>query len=161
VLTIEIKESSRLTYDEVVRVLSKYDGVFTYLSGQPVRAIEVVMVGWVPPDEDDLAGPSVLRQRHIASYGDTVTTDPTSRVALLSIDYGKTIGRPWRSKGGRARWLAALAAAKRSAGMRRLRAHNVPPDSAIYRALLQHGVDLIGSKELRKSETIFTRMGIQ
>jgi hypothetical protein len=153
-LAIDIKEPSRPTYDEVVRLLSSHGGAFTFVAGQPRGPVEVVMVGWVPPDDAGVPASRILRHRRIAGHADTVTTDPQSRVALLSLDYGKTIGRPWRTRAGRARWLATLAAAKRLGGERRLRVHNVPVDSTVYAELLRSGVDLIGTKELRRSRSL-------
>jgi hypothetical protein len=81
-----------------------------------------------------------------AEGGGAAGLDP--RVRLLSVDYGKTMGRWWVTAAGRRRWLATLRAAKAAAPGRRLRAHNVPADARVYAALRDAGVDLIGATRL-------------
>lgn len=155
-LALEIKEQSQLSHDSVVRLLERYDFLPDIRWGQENAPIEVIMVGWYPtaPASSVTRHAPVKRQRRISGYGDTLVTDPQGRVGLISIDYGKTIGRRWRSAAGRRRWLRTLAAAKRNAGGRALRVHNVPVDSSVYVDLLAAGVDLIGTKQLSSTRQI-------
>jgi hypothetical protein len=80
------------------------------------------------------------------------------------VDYGRTLGRPWRTRAGRRRWLAALREAKMrqpaagAARAVRLRVHNVPVRAAVYRELLEAGVDLIGTKDLASTARVLTAL---
>jgi len=155
-LALEIKEPSRPSYDSAVRLLSRY-GLSPGTGASTASApIEVVMVGWHPPELPSVAAPGVEipRQWRIGSHGDTLVDDPHGRVRLISLDYGKTIGRPWRRATGRRRWLQTLAAAKRNAGGRALRVHNVPVDSVVYSDLLSAGVDVIGTRQLQETRRV-------
>ena len=80
---------------------------------------------------------------------------------LLSIDYQKVIrwdgdGRPT----ARARKLmrAVVDARDRLPGCR-IRVHNVPARTSIYRFLLDAGVDLIGVVDLAKGESVLQSLG--
>jgi hypothetical protein len=116
----------------------------------------VVLVGWQPnaPSHARAIGALLGRQYRLTrpDQGEELARalrDP--HVRLLSLDYGKTMGRRWRTAAGRRRWLAAIRAVKASAPDLLLRVHNVPADGRIYAALLAAGVDLIGTKELTAS----------
>lgn len=147
-LFLEIKEESPETYDALVRLLGRYGRVIDAEGGRRAAPVEVVMVGWLPAG----AAGAVRRQQRIGSRADTSVSDP--RVRLLSLDYGKTMGRFWTTTRGRRRWLETLRAARRRAGGRLLRVHDVPADSAVYAELLGAGVDLIGTKELARTRAV-------
>lgn len=153
-LTIEIKEASSATYDAVRALLAGYRGLLEHSGADP--ALSVVLVGWSPPTSpaegsiDALIGVQYRLVRTDARRLDTLGT----RVHLISLDYGKTIGRWWRTSGGRRQWWNALRTARAAAPDRLIRVHNVPVDSAIYVRLYDAGVDLIGTKQLAESERI-------
>jgi hypothetical protein len=75
-----------------------------------------------------------------------VVPDPDPR--LMSVDYGKTIGRWWVSRARRARRLEEIRKQKAAAPGVLFRVHNVPVERRLYDALLGAGVDLIGTKDL-------------
>ncbi len=155
-LLIEIKERSPDTFDAVARLLARHAGMFGANVPGGGREVEVVMVGWHPrADAGERAAPLAYQWR-IAGHADTLVAPTERSVRLLSLDYGKTMGRPWRTAAGRRRWLRTLAAVRRGAAGRLVRVHNVPADSAIYARLLAAGADLIGTRELGATRRILT-----
>jgi len=152
-LALEIKEASAATQDSLLTLLGRYrtllDARPTTSSGAP--ALTAVLVGWHSPAGPSLAAVDSLlgRQHRLTNARSRTISD--ARVRLLTVDYGKTMGRWWVTDAQRRRWLAALQAAKATAPARLLRVHNVPADAGIYAALLAAGVDLIGTTRL--SET--------
>ncbi len=149
-LTIEQKERSRTTYDSLTALLARVPMRLARDTG--TSPVLVVLVGWVPPINDsNVARPA----RHVAlrDEPDPAQTPRSGDDALLSLDYGKTIGRS-RIRGGGARWWGVLEAWRAAYPQRLLRVHNVPPHSATYAALLRAGVDLIGTKSLAASVSI-------
>ena len=149
-LAVELKEPSRAAYDALVASLARYPAV--------TAAVEVVLVGWHPGPAVLSSAPVPLGRQHRLRTPDAVPADALDGgVRLLSLDYGKTVGRWWVRRGGRRRWLAALRATKAAHPARWLRAHNVPVDPEVYRALLAAGVDLIGTKALPASARLLER----
>jgi hypothetical protein len=146
-LALEIKEPSRPAYDAVVALLARHPGAFDLAGTAPHAPIRVVMVGWHPSDVP------VNHQRRVSRREDTLTA---GAAVLLSLDYGKTVGRPWRSAAARRRWLRTVAALERRAPDRMLRVHNVPVRRAIYLELLGAGVDLIGTKRLAATRELLS-----
>jgi hypothetical protein len=108
--------------------------------------VEVVLVGWHPPRED-LANAPELRARIQLKLGSVETRDrtPSALVRLVSLDYGKTIGRDRRRADA---WLGALRQAKEAMPGRIARVYNVPVRADVYASLLEAGVDLIGTEDL-------------
>lgn len=150
-LAIEIKDSSYPTYDALLNLLARYRPLFArQLASASNAAVEAVLVGWHPPagtlrrEKDGL----VRLQHRIVRRERPLSVPSTDWVRLISLDYGKTIGRPWVTADGRERWLAAVRDMKRAAPQLLIRVHNVPADGRIYAELLDAGVDLIGTKEL-------------
>lgn len=143
-LNVELKKESRPAFDTLVALLGRYSELFTADSGQP-PAVEVVLVGWSPPAVADDArvplGRQVLLRRASGREGHAM--DPAVR--LISLDYGKTMGRWWVRRGGRQRWLSTLRAIKAAFPSRRIRVFDVPVNEQVYRELLAAGVDLIGT----------------
>src|SRR5687768_16686239 len=141
-LNIEIKERSQAAYDSLLTLLDRYRPMLARRDGRQV--IEIVLVGWHPRaiSATDSMFAFQYRLDRPEQLCDRML-DP--RVRLLSLDYGKTMGRRWMTTSGRRRWLAAIRATKNGTRARLLRVHNVPPDSSIYAALLRAGVDLIGT----------------
>jgi hypothetical protein len=154
-LALELKEASAAAYDSLVALLGRYRPLLD--APQPASsgasALDVVLVGWHPsaPPPDSAVDALVGWQQRIRNLGSGRPTMPATRVRLLSLDYGKTMGRWWVTPTGRRRWLARLRAAKASAPDRMLRVHNVPADGRVYAALLEAGVDLIGTKQLTET----------
>lgn len=149
-LAVEVKEPSRAAYDSLVASLARYPAV--------TAAAAVVLVGWHPEPAVLGAAPVPLgRQHRLRTPGAGPPDRLDDGVRLLSLDYGKTVGRWWVRGAGRRRWFAALRAAKTAHPTRWLRAHNVPVDPAVYHALLAAGVDLIGTKALPASAQLLER----
>lgn len=145
-LTLEIKEADPAAFDSIVAELQRAPASLR------TARVRIVLVGWHPPlaspvwHAADGAGIRIGVHQRIASPDFAVGAALDPRVALLSVDYGKTIGRPWRSASARRRWWAALRRIAAEASEVPLRAHNVPVDPAIYRRLREAGVTLIGTK---------------
>lgn len=158
-LTIEIKEASPPTYDAVRTLLASYRELLERHGANP--ALSVVLVGWSPSASPaDGSIDALIGVQHRLMRTDTWRPNtPDARVHLISLDYGKTIGRWWRTSGGRQQWWKALRAARAAAPDRLIRVHNVPVDSAIYVRLYDAGVDLIGTKQLAESERILRSLG--
>lgn len=148
-LAIEFKESSYAAYSALLNLLARYKALRVSPSPLQNPAVEAILVGWHPP----LSAPRSENDRLVAVHQRIVRPDVLPRciddgVRLFSLDYGKTMGRPWITAGGRRRWLAALREMKRAAPGQLLRVHNAPAEGRIYAALLEAGVDLIGTKDL-------------
>ena len=157
-LAVELKEESVAAHDSLLALLERYRGLLgdSSVANTESPAVTVVLVGWQPSAPPRAHGVDALLRRQYRltrpDQGEERTRalrDP--QVRLLSIDYGKTMGRWWRTAAGRRRWLATIRAVKASAPDRLLRVHNVPADGRIYAALLAAGADLIGTKELTVS----------
>ncbi|HYW30951.1 MAG TPA: hypothetical protein VE869_05535 [Gemmatimonas sp.] len=155
-LTIEVKESSEATHDSLVALLRRYPAL-QERSATVSTPIQIIAVGWRPPsrgsappgrmpDGGDLAWQYRLARRDTSGIGGLETN-----VRLVSLDYGKTMGRWWTSAGRRRKWIATLRQVKLATPGRLLRVHNVPPHPQVYAELLNAGVDLIGTKQLAKT----------
>jgi hypothetical protein len=155
---VELKEESAAAHDSLLALLGRYRSLLGDSSDANTEspAVTVLLVGWQPTAPSHAQGVGALlgRQYRLTrpDQGEELARalrDPNVR--LLSIDYGKTMGRWWRTATGRRRWFAAIRAVRANAPDRLLRVHNVPADGRIYAALLAAGVDLIGTKELTVS----------
>jgi hypothetical protein len=151
-LALEVKEASVAAHDSLVALLGRYLDLLEAPGsvGSNTPAVDVVFVGWHPvaPPSGFSARARVGWQHRITSTGRDHPALLDSRIRLLSLDYGKTMGRWWVTTAGRRRWLAWLRVVKSSAPDRLLRVHNVPVDARIYAELLSAGADLIGTKQL-------------
>ena len=145
-LNIELKTRSREAFDSLTALLARYPE----LSGRD--RISIVMVGWYPSAEH-LRSAGLFSQVGISGNSSSKASDHT---ALASLDYGKTVGRAWRTSRGRRYWLDRIRAQKQNDPQILIRVHNVPADPNIYRELMSAGVDIIGTKELRKTRDILT-----
>jgi hypothetical protein len=151
-LNIEVKERSPAAYDSLVALLGRYPDVVgagdrTDADGSGVRPVEVVLVGWHPPlAELARRKPLLARVQQKLTSADAATPEaPEGLVRLVSLDYGKTMGRERR---GSDRWLAALTRARAAGPERLARVYNAPVRRDVYAALLAAGVDLIGTEDL-------------
>jgi hypothetical protein len=163
-LNIELKERSRAGYDSLIAVLQRYTDLFQPPNGlEGVPPVETILVGWYPPLADSMPDPAYRpwHQQRITTLSPGSGSQATPAVRLVSLDYGKTIG--WSGRGPlperAASWLARLRAAKGEGPGRLARAYNVPVDSAVYRLLLEAGVDLIGAKRLLAAQQALLTLG--
>jgi hypothetical protein len=163
-LNVELKERSPAAYDSLLALLERYADLFESptadVGGPPV---EMVLVGWYPPLSDSTSdvGHRLWRQQRITTLVPGSETQSTAAVRLVSLDYGRTIG--WSGRGPlperAAGWLVRLRAVKGEGPGRLARAYNVPVDPAVYRFLLEGGVDLIGTKRLSASQQVLRTLG--
>jgi hypothetical protein len=156
-LTVEIKEESRPTFDTLVAVLARYPDLFSRNNGQATTSghgtppVQAVLVGWYPQGFADSISVPLSRQARLRR-ADRPPADAADRVVgLIGIDYAETIGRRWATPAQRRRWLSAIRATKAVFPARRIRAYHVPVNERKYRELLAAGVDLIGTLELAET----------
>ena len=164
-LNVELKERSQAGYDTLRALVERYADLFepppAGLEGPPV---EIILVGWYPPLNDSTPNREsrLWRQQRLTTLSPDAGSEATPAVRLISLDYGKTIG--WSGRGPSpdraASWLARLRAAKDEGPGRLARAYNVPVDPAVYRLLLEGGVDLIGTKRLAESRQVLLTLGV-
>jgi glycerophosphoryl diester phosphodiesterase len=153
-LTVDLKEASRPAYDALVALLTRYGTLITPRSAQAsderrgAPAVEIVLVGWHPTTPSPDRSIPLGRHEALRSPDERALEISDPAVRLVSLDYGKTVGRWWVTGAGRRRWLATLRATKATFPALRIRAHNVPVDPRVYRELFAAGVDLIGTKDL-------------
>jgi hypothetical protein len=158
-LNIELKERSPAGYDSLIALLRRYADLFEPPDPRDgVPHVEVVLVGWYPLSGKSDPDPRyrVWRQERITTLVPNSESQSAGDVRLISLDYGKTIG--WSGRGPpparAADWLARVRGAKHEGPGRLARAYDVPIDSAVYRMLLEGGVDLIGTKGLQASRLV-------
>ena len=145
-LTVELKEESPAALAALRALLDR-----------DVLPLDVVLVGWHPPLSDWTASDPLFGVQHLLTRAGEVpdgSLDP--RVRLFSLDYGKTMGRWWRTRAGRARWLATLRAVSTAFPDRLVRVYNVPEDAGVYAELLENGADLIGTKSLERTSRLLS-----
>jgi hypothetical protein len=160
-LNIELKETSRVAFDSLNALLNRYDDIIGASAGDSLRPIEVVLVGWHPPSAElGQQQLGVARLQYVLEKPEIspILADTSSLIRLISVDYGKTLGRWWVSAARRERWLGAFRAIKDAQPSRLVRVFNVPLDQAIYRRLHTAGVDLIGTKTLSLSRELLLRL---
>jgi hypothetical protein len=149
---LEMKEESTTTYDSVFAVLERHRELFVAATRDTVAPIEVVFVGWLPPATHTFHGDAEAffrRQQRMRHPADTLLENDGWPVRLISVDYGKTMGRWWTRGSERARWRRALSVMKRRSPRQLLRTHNVPPDSGVVAQLLAADVDLVGATNVQ------------
>ena len=164
-LNIELKERSRPGYDSLIALLERYADVFEpSVPGVELAPVEIVLVGWHPPSAEPARarGFRVGRQQLITTLSSGTGTYSTAAIRLVSLNYDKTIR--WSGQGPppdrAARWLERLRAAKGESPGRLARAYNVPVNAAVYRLLLEGGVDVIGTKRLSASRRVLLTLGV-
>lgn len=163
-LNIELKERSRAAYDSLVILLNRYPDLFGSVTGETVvPPVQVILVGWYPLSDSipPLFEHRLWRQQRITKLSAAEGTQSAAAIRLVSLDYGKTIA--WSGHGLQPlhaeRWLTRVRAAKDEGGDRLARAYNVPVNPAVYRLLLEGGVDLIGTKRLWDSREVLLTLG--
>jgi hypothetical protein len=166
VLTLEIKEESRPTFDTLVAVLSRYSDLFSRkskhagASGRGTPPVQAVLVGWYPPGFPDSVAVPLSRQARLLSTGGPPADAADRGVGLIGLDYEKTIGRRWQTPWHRRRWLSAVRATKAQFPRQLLRAYHVPVNERIYQKLLAAGVDLIGTVELAATARLLDSVAV-
>lgn len=162
-LTVEIKEASRPTFDTLVAVLERYPDLFSRHNGQAPTSgrdtppVQAVLVGWYPPGFADSISIPLSRQARLQRADRPPADAADSAVGLISLDYSETIGRRWTTAAQRRHWLSAIRATKAAFPARRIRAYHVPVNERVYRDLLAAGVDLIGTPELAETARLLGR----
>jgi hypothetical protein len=162
-LNLELKEKSRVAYDSLLAVLARYSDLFEEHSPQGMAAVEIVLVGWSPAaHEARTAIESRLGSQHkITTLTSRSAPGLPESVRLVSLDYGKTIG--WSGRGPLPQragtWLARVRAVKGTSPRYLARAYNAPANAAVYRLLLDGGVDLIGAEDLEATHRVLLRLG--
>jgi hypothetical protein len=166
-LTVEIKEASRPTFDTLVAVLARYPELFSPSGGQATASghdtppVQVVLVGWYPAGFADSISIPLSRQTRLQRAKGPPADAADRAVGLIGVDYAETIGRRWAMPWQRRHWWSAIRATKVAFPTRRIRAYHVPVDERIYRKLLAAGVDLIGTQELAESARLLGAVALQ
>ena len=157
-LTLEIKEESRPTFDTLVAVLSRYSELFSRQRKQAAASgrrepppVQAVLVGWYPSGFADSVAVPLSRQARLLSASGPPSDAGDRGVGLIGLDYEKTIERRLQTPWHRRRWFSAIRATKAEFPAQRFRAYHVPVDERIYRKLLAAGVDLIGTVRLAET----------
>lgn len=159
-LNIEAKTKGPDSYHALMKLLARYQDMLTVVRDGVVHPgpIQVVLVGWHPPLEELAREPMRLAavQWKLTSKTSVAPSQPAHLVRLVSLDYGKTIR--WSGQGrppARARGtLARLMRDRNQVPGRIARVYDLPANGAIYRWLLDSGVDLIGAKNLDTTRSL-------
>ena len=162
-LNLELKERSRAAYDSLLALLARYSDLFEVHPPQSMAAVEIVLVGWSPPPHE--ARTPIERrlgsQYRITTLTSTSVPHLTESVRLVSVDYGKTIG--WSGRGPvpqrAGTWLSRVRDVKGTSRRYLARAYNAPANAAVYRLLLEGGIDLIGTEDLGATHRVIRQLG--
>lgn len=154
-LTVEIKEASRPTFEALLTLLARYSDLLKGTNGAN-PAVQVVLVGWYPSDFEDSTPVPLSRQSELTRDDRPPADAADPSVGLISIDYNKTMGRWWVTRGRRRRWLLEIRKTKAEFPALRIRAYHAPVSARTYRDLLAAGVDLIGTQDLVESARLLT-----
>jgi hypothetical protein len=110
----------------------------------------------IPPRLAALVG----RQWRATRQTPVPPSEETYRYRLFSLDWRREFD--WEGSGrapaAARKLLEALVAAKALSPGSRIRVHNVPARTALYRFLVESGVDLVGVTDLRKGSEIFAAL---
>ncbi len=159
-LNIEAKEEGRASYDAMCRALARYPDLLTVVRDGVVQPgpVQVVLVGWFPPLAELAAEPVrwVAVQAHYRQLPADHAALPSDLLKLITVKYpdefdwdGHDLPPPEFT-----RQLARIRADTDAVPGRLLRVFQVPRREACYAALLEGGVDLIGTKTLGRSRKL-------
>lgn len=163
-LTLEIKEPSRVTFDSLVALLARYPELFspgekqTVATGRSSAPVQAVLVGWYPAGFVDSVPVPLTRQSRLKHPGGPPPDAADRDVGLVGLDYQNTIGNRWQLPAHRRRWVPAIRATKAAFPLLRIRAYHVPVNERVYQQLLDAGVDLIGTLDLARTAQILEGM---
>jgi hypothetical protein len=153
-LNVELKQSSRAAFDSLASLIGRYGDAFTFSDSSHTerRAVTLVLVGWHPPRAQMRRREAgfLWEQIKFEQPDERIPANASPYVRLISIDYGKTIGRA--APALRERWRENLAS--HFSVWSWVRVYDVPPDSTIYRFLRSTRVALIGTRELRRTREL-------
>lgn len=164
-LSLELKQPSREAYDSLTALLRRYP----LLLGAPGTStasalpLNIVLTGWYPPPIEWLAQDVVLfgaqyKLREPDAHQALLDLRRTDQhIRMVSVDYGKTIGRWWTTPVSREHWLSTLRAVRHEMPGMLIRVYNVPSNAEVFQRLLGAGVDLIGTKHLVSTRELFDR----
>lgn len=156
-LNIELKDADSVAFRLLVSALLSYEALFQAPTPQSRPPVQVTLVGWWPKSDSGGSSWPAFLKVHSPLGRDTAGGEPVvrSRVALVSIDYGKAI--KWPGQGPMPRGVGELLArARRQAASygAPLRVHHVPEQRRVYAWLLSEGVTLIGAEDLRRTRAL-------
>lgn len=159
-INIELKKGGHGAYAVLRETLEPYQDILTVVRNGMVEygPVRVVLVGWTPSIEELTIEP--VRYVSVHRHYDRLLPEhdilPSHLLSLVSLEYGKLF--QWRGRGPMppSFWatLASLVIRAHAVPGRRLRVYEVPYEMSVYRALLEAGVDLIGTKNLERSRSI-------
>lgn len=160
ILNIESKESGNETYKALHELLSRYEDILTVVRAGEVRdgPVQVILVGWHPPLEVLQARETryVAVQAHYKTLPTNHAEYPSHLLKLISQNYNEKLllrGPGVLSPRFRRR-LDGMAAAASVVPGRLTRVYGVPTNADVYGALLDAGVDLIGTKDIRGAAAV-------
>jgi hypothetical protein len=156
-LNIESKEEGKETYEALHHVLAEYRDILTVVEDGKVipGPLQVVLVGWHPPLEELKRQPLryVSVQMHFKDLPENHAAVPSHLLKVITLNFRETFR--WEGHGPPSDRildrLAAVVAARDAVPGRLVRAYEVPHEQAVYRSLLDAGVDLIGTRNLEKT----------
>lgn len=166
-LTIEIKEASRPTFDTLVALLGRYRELLmprngsTAAGGPSAPPVQAVLVGWYPEGFAKTLSIPLTRQARLESLKRMPADAAERDVGLISVDYTETMGRRWEAPTERGHWLSTIRVTRDVFPGRRIRVYHVPVKERIYRDLLDAGVDLIGTTELAETARLLSSRAVQ
>ena len=158
-LNIELKEQDEHAFQLLLDELAGYPELFRSVATGVPRPVRVALVGWSPAASVNQPWPDYLgTQLVVGEDGRSHANHPGLSVALVTIDYGKTLGRIGRGRVNANRE-AALAEARRLAAAFDvpLRVHHAPESRRVYQWLLSEGVTLIGTTDLARTRALLDR----
>jgi len=163
ILNIESKREGIETYEALHKLLARYEDILTIVRDGNVKQgpVQVILVGWFP--SMDYMEKQPVRyaavQCHYKNLPDDHERYPAHLLKLISLNYKR--GLQSRGSGPvpsmlRKR-LQRLASAAHAVPGRMARAFNVPTKSRAYSAILNAGVDLIGTKDIEGAARLLSQ----
>ncbi|MGV3710531.1 MAG: hypothetical protein ACO1Q7_17000 [Gemmatimonas sp.] len=158
-LNVEVKERSVETLAALYPLILAMDEVLGVV-GRPSSSLKVnaMLVGYSGAEEGAALSYQELGVSCKLEKLDLLRACLSdSRVRMLSIDYGKTMGRWYTLEIQRERWMRAIRAIAVTEPDKILRVYNVPENREVYRELLQSSVDIIGTKNLARTAELLPK----
>jgi len=162
ILNIESKQEGIETYRALHDLLAGFEDILTVVRNGVVEAgpVQVILVGWRPSLDELLAQP--IRYVAVQEYMSTLPANheqyPSHLLKLLSQNYRQKLiarGAGPVSKRMQKR-IGRLVEAAAVVPGRMVRVYGVPTNGAVYRGLLETGIDLIGTRDIEGAHRILT-----